>query len=255
MLHLQKFMSFDFITVWFIFQNNHSWHHLKTYIESCVFFPCFLMSLFFSVFFFCCFFNAHRKSHICSLSRTLLKALQKRFFYSLPKAETVLLDSFSVAMAMEQFNQPTCSKTHLHLSLLSFLSRNLPKSLWRRCDFAPLHRTPHMPRFIALLHRGKQLHSFHSTYSTSWVWLDFPPFSFQSSVGAMPKPMIPSVSLSDMGVFCLTHDLKAVSIPLQSSIFHLLFLLVFNPNVGFCPWFFILYVSFPLLIALFDIWE
>lgn len=113
-------------------------------------------------FFFCCFFNAHRKSHICSLSRTLLKALQKRFFYSLPKAETVLLDSFSVAMAMEQFNQPTCSKTHLHLSLLSFLSRNLPKSLWRRCDFAPLHRTPHMPRFIALLDRGKRATSFFS---------------------------------------------------------------------------------------------
>jgi malate dehydrogenase (NADP+) len=44
-------------------------------------------------------------------------------------------------MALAHLNNPTCSKTQLHSSQLSFLSRTLPRQY--HCTFAPLHRTQH----------------------------------------------------------------------------------------------------------------
>lgn len=49
--------------------------------------------------------------------------------------------SFSSAMAVTQFKNPTCSKTQLYSSQLSFLSKTLPRR--HHCTFAPLHRTQH----------------------------------------------------------------------------------------------------------------
>lgn len=61
------------------------------------------------------------------------------------KQKTVLLEFYSLNsssafMAVTQL-KPTCSKTHLHSSQLSFLSRSLPRH--RHYAFTPLHRTQH----------------------------------------------------------------------------------------------------------------
>ena len=161
------------------------------------------------------------------------------------------------AMAVTQFN-PTCSKTHLHSSQLPFLSRTLPRH--RHCTIAPLHRTQQAriccsvaPKLVTLLFSecmfGFQL------IGSDWISIPF--------VLLLSEVQVPAVKTSDpkskpecYGVFCLTYDLRAVSIlfPLLciSSMTFCCFSLSWdlNSNCGFCfvhdsvsEW-----VSSPLLI-------
>ncbi|GAU16986.1 hypothetical protein TSUD_37440 [Trifolium subterraneum] len=84
-------------------------------------------------------------------------------------------------MALAQLNNPTCSKTQLHSSQLSFLSRTLPRQY--NCTFAPLHRTQH----------GR-------------ITCSVAPNQVQAPAAQSQDPK----SKPDCyGVFCLTYDLKA----------------------------------------------
>ncbi|KAJ1435806.1 hypothetical protein SESBI_04756 [Sesbania bispinosa] len=86
-------------------------------------------------------------------------------------------------MAVTQFN-PTCTKTHLHSSQLSFLSRSLPRH-HRHCSFAPpLHRTQH-----------------------ARISCSIAPNQVQAP--AVQTQDDPKGKSDCYGVFCLTYDLKA----------------------------------------------
>ena len=159
------------------------------------------------------------------------------------------------AMGVTQLN-PTCSKPRLHSSQLSFLSRTLPRH--RHCTFAPLHRTQQAriscsvaPKWVTISF-SECIFSFQ-LLGYDWIFL----LLFPSEV------QVPTVKTQDpkskpecYGVFCLTYDLRAVSIlfPLLciSSMTFCCFSLSWdlNSNCGFCfvhdsvsEW-----VSSPLLI-------
>lgn len=127
---------------------------------------------------------------------------------------TLLLWDFlcCAAMVVTHFN-PTCSKHRLHSSQLSFLSRTLPRH--RHCSFAPLHRTQHAriscsvaPKSVTLLF-SFNIFSF-LLLGSHWIFLLWLPSEVQ--VPAV-KTLDPKSKAECYGVFCLTYDLRAVSVP------------------------------------------
>ena len=116
------------------------------------------------------------------------------------------------AMGVTQLN-PTCSKPRLHSSQLSFLSRTLPRH--RHCTFAPLHRTQQAriscsvaPKWVTISF-SECIFSFQ-LLGYDWIFLLLSPSEVQVPT---VKTQDPKSKPECYGVFCLTYDLRAVSIP------------------------------------------